>query len=186
MGPSSEFLQALKNGATPVILVHVEHPDGDGYFWEGVRPLEYNGNTYKGAGLFGSITQTKKAAELRIDEMRLTLNALDPSEVSKLSDDVRNRVVTIDLAALSPDYRVLATYRAEEILLDYQIDKVGSDMMASIEVVGQSGFWTLERSTDASYSQEEQELEFPDDTGLSLIPSLRNKDVPWNKVAPTP
>jgi len=179
MRPSTAFMEALANGCAPVVLVEVEHPDGDGYFWEGVRTLEYDGKLWKGAGLVGGITQTRKAAELRIDEVRFTLVALDPEEVSKLSDDVRNRVATIYLAAMNAAQKVEATHLIDEVLLDYQIDKLGADRLSSIEVVGQSGFYTLERSTDASYSQEEQALEFPDDTGLSLIPSLRNKDVSW-------
>ena len=180
-----DFRKALAEGAAPALLIHVEHPDGDAYFWEGVGFLEYDGKTWKGAGLIGSITQTRKSAELRIDEVRMVLNALKAEEVAKLSDNVRNRIVTIDLAAMTQSHQVKAVYRVDEIKLDYQIDKIASDLTAAVEVVGQSGFWTLERSTDAAYSQEDQALEFPDDTGMSLIPSLRNKDTAWNKTAPT-
>lgn len=179
MLPGSDFSKALRNGCMPVVLVHVEHPDGDGYFWEGVRDLEYDGKTWKGAGLVGAISATRKAAELRLDEVRFTLSALNAEEVSKLSDDVRNRVATIYLAAITPAQRVVAVYQMDEVLLDYQIDKVSADRNVTVEVVGQSGFWTLERSTDAAYSQEEQALLYPDDTGLSQIPALRNKDIAW-------
>lgn len=184
MRPTPDFMKAIMEGAAPALLIHVEHPDGDAYFWEGVGELEYGGATYRGAGLIGTISQTKKSAEIRIDEIRMTLNALQPDEVSKLSDDVKNRVVTIDLAAVTDTLKVKSVYRMDEILLDYQIDKISADLMSSIELVGQSGFWTLERPTEAAYSQEEQELQFPDDTGMSLIPALRNKDIPWNKEAP--
>lgn len=179
MRPASDFAKALRDGCAPVVLVHVEHPDGDGYFWEGVRDLEYDGKTWKGAGLVGNISATRKSADLRIDEVRFTLAALNPEEVSKLSDDIRNRVATIYLAAMNEAQRVVAIYQMDEVRLDYQIDKFAADRSATIEVVGESGFWTLERSTDAAYSQEEQALLFPDDTGLSLIPALRNKDIAW-------
>lgn len=184
MRPSPEFMEALANGAAPAVLLDVDHPDGPGYFWEGVGELKFEGKTYQGAGLLGTITQTRKSAELRIDEIRFTLNALDPEQVSKLSDNVRNRIVVIRLAAMNERQEVVAVYEVDEVSLDYQTDKFDQGM-AAVEVVGQSGFWTLERSTDAVYSQEEQALEFPDDTGLSLIPSLRNKDISWNKEPPT-
>ena len=178
---SPKIKAALAAGCALVVLVDVEHPDGTGYFWEGIGLLEYGGNTYKGAGLVGGISQTRKAAELRIDEMTLWVNALDTEEIDALQDNVKNRLVTVRLAVLNESRRVVDAFIADEILLDFQQDFVNDDGSTRLELKGQSGFWILERTTDAAYSQEEAVLEYPDEVGFSGIPALKNKDTPWTK-----
>lgn len=178
---SSAFRNAVLAGAQVSVLVEVEHPDGDGYFWEGQGALEYNGKTYKGAALFGGITRTRKTTDLRVDEMRMFMTGLDPEEVGQLNGNIRNKIARIRLAAMNSDGQVVAVEEVDEILLDYQVDRIGDDRSASLEVIGQSGFFTLERTTDRSYSQEEAKLEYPDESGFSQIPSLRNKDTPWTQ-----
>lgn len=178
---TTAFQRAVLDGAQISVLVEVEHPDGDAYFWEGQGSLVYAGNTYKGAALLGGINRVRKTTELRVDEMRLWLSGCDPEQVDALNGNVRNKIVRVRLAALNADGQVVAVEEVDEILLDYQVDRIGDDRSATLEIVGQSGFFTLERSTDRSYSQEEAILEYPDETGFSQIPSLRNKDTPWTQ-----
>jgi hypothetical protein len=178
---SPAFKNAIKNGCAMAVLVEVEHPDGTGYFWDGVGLLEFEGNEYKGAGMVGGISQTRKSAELRIEEVTLWVNALDTEEVESLQDNVKNRLCTIRLAVLNKSRRVVDSFIADEILLDYQQDFIDASGGARLELRGQSGFWVLERSTDAAYSQEELVRDYPDETGLSMIPSLKNKDTAWTK-----
>lgn len=176
-----KFLKAIKDGCFIAVAAKVEHPSGDGYFWEGVGELEYAGHIWRGAGLVGGISQTKKSTELRIDEIKFMLSGLDASEVAALDDDVRNRVATTYLFALNESRRVVAEYLIDEALLDYQRDTIADSGAASLEITGQTGFWILERSTDAAYSQEEAVLKYPNETGFSMIPALRNKDTAWTK-----
>jgi hypothetical protein len=175
------FKKAIKEGCYIAVLVEVEHPNGIGYFWEGVGELEYEDNTYKGAALVGGISQSRRSVDLRIDEMTLWLNGLDSGEVEQLDDNVKNRVCRIRMAALNENRRVVAVHEAEEILLDYQRDVIGENGETSLEVKGQAGLWMLERSTDAVYSQESATAEFPDEVGFTYIPSLQNKDTPWTQ-----
>lgn len=178
---SPAFKQAIKSGGALVTLVDVEHPDGAGYFWEGVGEIEYGGNTYRGAGLVGGISQTRKAAELRIEEVTLWVSGLDAENVEQLQDNVKNRLATIRLAVLNASRRVVDAFIADEILLDYQQDFVDQGGATRLELRGQSGFWILERTTDAAYSQEEAVLKHPNEVGYSMIPALKNKDTPWTK-----
>ena len=178
---SPAFKKAIRDGCFVAVLLEVEHPDGTGYFWEGVGTLRYDGNDWKGAALVGGISQNRRSVDLRIDEMTLWLNGLDAGEVAALDDNVKNRVARIRLAALNDNRRVVAVHDAEELLLDYQRDVIGEDGSASIEVKGQAGLWMLERSTDAVYSQEAAQVEFPDETGFSKLPEMQNKDTPWSQ-----
>lgn len=175
------FKKAIKDGCYVAVLVEVEHPDGNGYFWEGIGELLYDGNTYKGAGLVGGISQNRRSVDLRIDEMTLWLNGLDAGEVAQLNDNVRNRAARIFLAALNDSRRVVAVCEAEELLLDYQRDTISESGEAGVEVTAQAGLWMLERSTDAVWSQESAIVEFPNETGFSKLPEMQNKDTPWSQ-----
>ncbi len=178
---SPAFKKAIKDGCFVAVLVEVEHPDGTGYFWEGVGTLEYDGHEWKGAGLVGGISQNRRSVDLRIDEMTLWLNGLDASEVAALDDNVKNRIARTKLAALNDSRRVVAIHEAEELLLDYQRDVIGPDGSAGLEVKAQAGLWMLERTTDAVYSQEAAIVEFPDETGFSKVPEMLNKDTSWSQ-----
>lgn len=175
------FKKAIVEGCYIAVLVEIEHPDGTGYFWEGVGQIVFEGNTYKGAALIGGISQTRRSVDLRIDEMTIWANGLDADEVAQLNDNVKNRVCRVRLAAMSDRRRVMATIEAEEILLDFQRDTISESGEAGLEIKGQAGLWMLERSTDAVYSQESAIVEFPDETGFSRIPALQNKDTSWTQ-----
>lgn len=178
---SPAFKKAIKDGCFIAVLVEIEHPDGTGYFWEGVGELDYDGHKWKGAGLVGGISQNRRSVDLRIDEMTIWANGLDSQEVAALDDNVKNRVARIKLAALNDNRRVVATHDAEELLLDYQRDVIAENGAASVEIKAQAGLWMLERSTDAVYSQEAAQVEFPDETGFSKVPEMQNKDTPWSQ-----
>lgn len=178
-----KFHHAIRSGASLAILVDVEHPSGDASFWDGFGELEYNGKVYRGRGILGGIDSTRKSAELRIDEVKLWVSGVNPEEAESLEDNIKNCVATIRIAALNQQNRVLAVYKVDDILLDYQKDLVGEDLSIRIELVGQSGFWILERSTDAAWSQEEAVLQYPEETGFSMISALKNKDTPWTRTA---
>jgi hypothetical protein len=179
MSVSADFQNAIRDRAPIAVLVYVDHPDGAARFWSGIGDLEYEGFTYKGAGLLGSVQSVKKSIELRVDEVTLSLSGIDPAVLGEISDEIRNRVALTYLAALTPDLRVRAIMEIDNISLDYMRDTLAEDGTATLSLVGEAGFWQLQRVTDEVWSDANQQLKFAGDTGLGLIATLRNKQTNW-------
>lgn len=177
------FIMGLRAGRPLAFLVDVDHPDGPGYFWSGLGALEYDGKTYTGAGLLGGIELSRKSTDLRIDEIKLFLSGLpsDAPELVSLSEDVRNREASIRMVAISDRGKVMGSMLLAECLLDVQKTMISDTGDARLEVTGQTGFWTLERSTDTAYSREDAIRVYPNETGFDFIPILRNKDTKWSQ-----
>jgi hypothetical protein len=169
------------------VLVEIDHPDGRVHLWSGIGTLHYRGVAWKGAGTIGQITVAPRTTELRIDEVRLTLSGVDPEALMRVDMEIRNRIARTWLAAIGPGSKVVGTPRLlDEILLDHATDTIGEDGTAAITLIGQAGFWTLERSTETAWSREEGIHRFgvdgsgdPIETGFDYITSLKMKDTKW-------
>lgn len=178
---------ALRNGTPLTVLVEIDHPDHFARFWTGIGSLQYEGETYLGAGAVGAIEVTERSTELRIDEVRLTLAGLDSAFTADLSDNIRNRLAWLRLAALDDWGRVIGTpMLLEEIQLDYQVDRIGEDGLATLQLVGQAGFWTLEQTAARVWSREDAALTWGagNETGFDYITELRGLDTKWGQDPP--
>ena len=187
-----KFTQALrKRTAALAVLCEVDHPDGPVYLWSGVGKLAWDGHVWIGAGVLGAITTAARTTELRIDDVRLSLSAVDTHALSEVSMDIRNRQARTWLAAIGPDYRVIGTpLPLDEILLDYATESIAENGLATLTLVGQAGFWTLERATEEAWSREDAIFQWgtdtsgePIETGFDFITSLRMKDTKWTPPA---
>jgi hypothetical protein len=171
---------ALAADAALALLAVIDHPDGVVRYWTGVGTLTYQGNDFVGVGRLGSITPVQYGTNLAIQDVTMTLRGLPDDVGTWLSAAVQNRIATAQLAALTPDLRVIADpLDLLEIELDYQSLKIADDGTAAISLIGRSGFYTLERAIDEVYSPEDQRRRFPTDTGLDLITALQQQEIIW-------
>lgn len=181
------FDAALRGRRPLAVICDIDMPDGMVRFWSGIGTLDYDGQTWTGAGVLSSIETSPKTTELRIDEVKLRLAGIGAGIVSDTDFTCRNRIARLFIVALDNAQHVVGTpYPIDEISLDYPIIELAEDGTARISLVGQSGFWTLERSTDKAWSREEGNLLWGFDTsgaqvetGFDYITSLRIKDTKW-------
>lgn len=187
-----KFTKALRSGrAALAVLCEIDHPEGTVWLWTGLGMLHYGGKKWKGAGGIASITVAPRSMDIRIDEVRLSLSGIDPENLLGLDMNIRNRIAKTWIAAIGPGARVQGEpLLLDEILLDYATDSLGEDGLVTLTLIGQAGFWTLERSTENAWSREEAVLRFgvdsagnPVESGYDYIPTLRTKDTKW--VLPT-
>lgn len=183
-----KFTKALRSGrAALAVLCEIDHPDGIVHLWTGLGTLRYRGIDWKGAGGVAAITVSPRSMDLRIDEVRLSLSGVDPETMLGLNMDIRNRIAKTWIAAIGAGNRVQGEpLLLDEILLDYATDSLGEDGLVTLTLIGQAGFWTLERSTENAWSREEAVLRFgvdsggePIESGYDYIPTLRTKDTKW-------
>lgn len=185
--------RALRRGQPLILLIEIDLATGTERFWSGLGKLGYGGHVWHGAGIVGSIQTSPQSQELRIDEVRLVLAGVLPEEYEAIDlTDIRNREARTYIAALGDDVRVTGQPIMLDIIrLDYIEESVSEDGTLAIALVGQTGFWTLERTTETAWSREEAIRRWGTDTGgaanesgFDYITSLRVKDTKWQ--APDP
>ncbi len=177
---TEDMAQALRDGKPRGLFIAIEHPDGTGYFWTGVGSREWDGHTWNGAGTLGSITPIKHSSEIAIQEIEFKVSGIDATLVSQLNDEVRNLNGSVWLACFGEDDSIIDDpYQLIDSELDYQVFDITPDGIATITIIARSGFYTLDRGVEEAWTPENQELSFPTDTGLDMIPSLQNQDLQW-------
>lgn len=173
--------QALRDRYPLCLLAVLDHPSGLFRAWTGIGSLEYDGETWLGLGLLGQISPVKSVTDLSIQEVRFTLSGVDAATLALLDPSVRRRPAQAWLAARDPqtDRIVADPFRLLDCEMDTQEFAVGEDGMATITIIARSGFYSLERSVDEVWSDQDQQRRFPGDTGLSHLATLQNQDVIW-------
>lgn len=174
--------EALRKGKPLAVLAEIDHPSGTFRCWTGIGYLEYNGFTWTGIGLLGSISPIKSTSDLSIQEINFSLSGVNPETLALLDDAVRNLEANVWLAALDSKNQIIKEpYQLLNCILDYQTFSIDDNGSATVSIIARSSFYTIERAIDEVWSNEDQTKRFPTDTGLSLLHTLENQQVIWTK-----
>lgn len=180
---TARMATALQDGSPRGLFVAIEHPDGTGYFTTDVGSRTWNGHTWVGTGQFGSITPIKHTSDIAIQDITFSLSGVDVSILNGLNDDVQGLNGSVWLYCLADDDTVVPDpYQLINSELDFQTFTVDPNSTATISIVAHSGFYTLSRAIEEAWTPQNQKNLFPTDTGLDLIPSLQNQNLPWTPV----
>ncbi|SRR5258708_3693293 len=182
MSPPLTFrmAEALRNRNPLALLAEINHPNGAARFWSGIGLLNWNGYTWTGSGTLGTVTPIKHTSDLIIQEINFSLAGVDPAIVATLNDNVRNLSGKVWLACMGDSNTVVRDpYQIVDALLDYQSFSAAANGTVGISITARTGFYTLERAINESWTTEEQKLIFPSDSGLDLIAGLQNQNIQW-------
>jgi len=176
--------RALSEGWPRGIFAAIEHPSGTAYYWSGIGTRTWNGHTWTGVGKLGTISPVKHTSEIAIQDITFILSGVDAVTIVQLNDNVRNLSGQVWLACFGIDDSVVADpYQLVDCELDYQVFDVQEDGTATISIVAHSGFYTLDRGVDEAWTPENQQLAYPTDSGLDMVPGLIKQDLQWTPVA---
>lgn len=171
--------QVLRTGGQTALLGFVDHPTWEiKHFWSHSGILEFDGFQWYGLGILGKVSGVTKSNDLGVKQVTISMSGLPPSGNNLLSARVRNRQAQIWLAAVK-GRRVIDRELIVDALCDYQTLKVNDDKTSTIVITANVGFWNIERASNKAWTHEQQQADFPGDTGLSLLPQLTNKDSNW-------
>jgi hypothetical protein len=171
--------QALKDRRPLAVLAEMDHPSGIGRFWTGIGPLVWNGYTWTGAGKLGGVAPIRHTSDISIQEIVFTMSAVSPDDASRLGSSVRKREAVVLLACFDEAGKVIADpYHLLAAELDTQTLNA-SEEGVTIAITARSGFYKLDRGLDEVWSSEDQQSNYPGDTGMDLISELQNKNVIW-------
>jgi hypothetical protein len=177
---TARMAAALKARKPLALLAEINHPSGLVRFWTGIGKLNWNGYSWTGSGALGTITPIKHTSDLVIQEINFSMSGIDPLTASQLDDNVRNLSGKAWLACMGPGNSVIPDpYQIVDSQLDYQSLSAADDGTVSISITARTGFYTLDRAIDETWTTEQQKIDYPGDSGLDLISGLQNQDIQW-------
>lgn len=176
---TSAVRRAIKAGAPSVLLAYFDLPAGEERYWSGVGALSYAGETWVGVGGVAGISGAASEASTFIQTVTFSL-AVNEATRSALDQDIRGREAIVWLAFLGSEGQIVPDpveiVRAQ---LDTATMQVG-DGTRQINLVGQTAFYTLEAPSRFLWTNEQQQFDFPGDTGWDRAPDNVTKEVTWS------
>lgn len=178
---SPALARALNKGHGRFLLFYCDHPEGAQRFWSRTGFLTVGGNTYTGVGRLGQISGMTRSTNLTINEVTFELRGVSPTAETFLSGLVRNRVAQVTLGAMGPNGQVtIDDDPMIDALLDYQRLSVDPrSKTATIKLVGQQGFYVLDRAQDLAWTDQQQRSEYPLDCGMALTHLWTDRESNW-------
>lgn len=180
---TARMAAALRAGTPLALLAAIDHPDGMVRVWSRSGTLTYAGHEWIGLGVLGRVTPISSSLELAIQAVAFELRGVPETATEFLNSNVRGRIANLWLACVDKGRRIVADpIDLGDSELDYQTLEAADDLGATIRLVGNRGFYTLERAQRLAWSGEEQHRRFPDDpdSGFDLMTQSAVKEIKWD------
>lgn len=196
-----------KRVVLPVYLFEGEFANGFTRLWSGIGDLVVDGDTYTGAGQLAGLTQVTETDDIAAAGIRVRLSGLPAASISLALAQTRTGktgVVSMGFMSESDTWVdedgdpivdengiAITTASAGNILIDDPFPIFSGKLdTAEIEADGQTGeirlayesdLIDLERARVRRYTDEDQKLDYPEDTFFKQVEALQQKEVLWGR-----
>ncbi len=169
----------------PLILVELDFSSGFVRVFNGVGSITVDGDVYSGVGELGGIEKISGPRAIQANTLRLSLNGIDPTLLSKAVDEeYQGRSATVRVALLDDDFAQISDpFVMFGGFMDNIVFSDAKDT-AAITVNCESWLRTLDRSNNRRYTDEDQQERFSGDVGCEFVAGLVDKELLWG--APDP
>lgn len=166
----------------PILLAKAEFDSSDLNLWSGIGDLDYNGDTYTGAGYLLSFTQVTETQEIEAKGIAAELSGVPSSIISlALSEEYQERPITIWFAALNSSGALIADpYKLFSGRMDVMEIQESAET-ATIIVKAESNLIALKRAKERRYTKDDQQLDSPSDTFFDYVPELQDLEINWGR-----
>lgn len=178
---SGMVTQISADNITPILLTKLENPEGDLFLWNGFRDIDWQGDTYIGAGGVGTISPIKETLDMEATGVEFTLNGLIDEHIAlALSATYKNEFSHVWFGAFD---------EANAIVVDpVKLHKGRMDVM-TIEEGGENSILRissenllviLKQASLRKWTDQDQKTDYPDDRGLEFVSDINDgKKVVW-------
>lgn len=167
------------------VLVQLSFVSGASRFFNGTGTLTFNGNTYIGAGQFGSAGSVGESTNFRpSNPVTLQLSGVPDSLMPLLADAATNRAdyfgqsARIDIALFDGNRQILTPI--ENAVWEGRMDSINVVRSSNtIQLTCEDRMVIWDRSVGYLYTQEYQGLIYPGDLFFNQVPFLANQQITW-------
>lgn len=165
-------------------LVEIDHPVTVINLWSGVGSIPWDGKTWTGVGKLGSIKGLGETAELRVKTVTYELIGanLDADALSLVTQDVRGRAIKAWHANIDERGEVVPDpVLIDDSIMDFIETTEDKDLKQVVRINAQSSIFNFRKPTGLTLSDEQQQADFPGDTGFDRITEVVDKELIWNR-----
>lgn len=175
------LLTQIQTGVVrPVLLFEGVFATGTLYAWTGVGSLSWNGQTWIGTGVLGTVSAIEETDQVRAAGIQVALDGIASANISLALQSCRQGASgKVWLALLDSAGAIYgAPYLAFQGRLDVPvIDEAGDT--ATISISYESRLADLDKPRIRRYTDEDQRAEYPTDLGLQYIAQIQDKRITW-------
>lgn len=174
--------QLTQKQVYPIVLVQLTFTDGITYAWTGIGNLVWNGNTYTGVGQLGKIGPITEDTAVQAQGLELTLTGVPQNLLNEaLGHCAQGNAVLVYFGFLDASGNVIADpYLAFSGRMDVPTIDEGSDT-ATITLTAENRLIDLDRPRLRNFTEQDQILDYPTDTGFTFVPNLQQLNLIWGK-----
>jgi hypothetical protein len=167
--------QTAKKVVRPAVFYQGEFVSGTVYLWSGVGPKVWNGHTWLGAGKLAGLSGISESGGMNADGLVCTLSGIPNDLLTKALSELRHsKKGTLWFAYLDAGDAVIPDpYQLFSGVVDAAVVRRGrktSTIAITYENRSIDG-----RARSRRYTNEDQQIDFPGDTGLRYINDLQDK-----------
>lgn len=176
---TSEVKAAIANRQPNILLAEFDFPWGVERFHSGIGTLQYGGHEWQGTGGLASVSGVSSETSAFIQTINFSL-MVDESTLIAMEEDIRGREAVVWMAWLDEFNQVIPDpIEIVAAQLDVATHKIEGGAQV-ITLTGQTGFWTLSVPTRFMWSNDQQQFDFPGDTGWDRAPQNATKEITWS------
>jgi hypothetical protein len=164
----------------PALLVEIEFANNTARAWSGLGDLSWGGMTFSGLGDFGSVSTIEETNEVQNQGLQLGLSGISPNLMPEILADLRILgQVTIWLACFDESGQIIA----DPVIVwqgdsdSAQLVDAGDHCTAQLSV--EDDLADLNRPCFRRYTNEDQQSDYPGDTGMQYVAGLQEQITFW-------
>ena len=165
-----------------VYLVEMLFDSGPLRLHTGIGNLTFQGETYRGTGQFGQISNLSEVGDLSAAGINFELTGCDPQIVAlALDEQTQGRVMNVYVAYLGTDWQLLDTPAGP---FKYYLDTMEirtAEGESTVRGSAENANILWERPNPARYTLESHQLEYPGDLFHEFDGQAAEKEIFWPK-----
>jgi hypothetical protein len=171
-----------KQQLMPIFLAKFMFDSGDLNLWNGIGTLAWSESVYIGAGNMGSFSAIVETGQIRASSVTFSLSGVDQQIIAlALQEEYQGRRVRLWFGALDTNFALVATpFMIFAGRMDFMSIHEETER-SNIELTCENELVILRRPQERRFTDEDQRLDFPDDSFFSRVPLLQDREVLFGK-----
>jgi hypothetical protein len=166
--PSLMIAPITSNAVSPCYLLDIQLVSGTEHVWNGVGTVSWNGNSYKGVGSFGAVSDIQEGSEVKADGTSVSLSGIDPTLLNETLNDIQVSAPATVWMGVFSEGAILTAYKIFGGTVDKPQVGIGVDAIA-ITLALETKLANLQRANNRRYTAADQRRYYTDDSGFNWV-----------------
>ncbi|WP_299945366.1 hypothetical protein [uncultured Ruegeria sp.] len=166
----------------PHLFFEAEFPSGSIYLWTGAGTIEWNSQTWTGAGNLIGISDIVETSEIVSRGMTVSLSGVPVDLISLVIGDVQQGLPGKVYVGLLDEVGEVIADPVESFAGRLDVPEIvdGAETCV-ISISYKNRMIDLQTPREFRYTHESQKVFFPTDKGFEFVTSLQDKEVSWGQ-----